>query len=60
MARNIRRVENYTTPALVMGFVNLLWIFGAIWVFWGFPAMVLFACVLNIGISRLDQQNRPD
>ncbi|SFL55203.1 hypothetical protein [Shimia aestuarii] len=53
MSRPIQRVEDYTTTCLVMGFVNLLWIFGVLWVLWGLPAVMVFAAILNAGINRI-------
>ncbi|MGX9351620.1 hypothetical protein ACS3QZ_10480 [Shimia sp. W99] len=53
MSRPIQRVEDYTTTCLVMGFVNLLWIFGVFWVLWGLPAVMVFAVILNAGINRI-------
>jgi len=49
----LRRAPNYTTPTLVMAFANLLWIFGALWAVWGWPAVMLTALGLNWGIDRL-------
>ncbi len=44
---------NYTTAALVMGLVNLLWIFGVIWAVFGLPVVVVAGLVLNRLISWL-------
>ncbi|WP_169052583.1 hypothetical protein [Pseudooceanicola onchidii] len=44
---------DYTTPALVMGLVNLLWIFGVIWALFGLPAVMATGWLLNLGIDRL-------
>ena len=50
-----RRVENYTVPSLVLGLINLLWIFGVIWVNWGLGGVVLAGLGLNHLIGRLEQ-----
>ncbi|MGB2203379.1 hypothetical protein [Pseudooceanicola atlanticus] len=47
------RAPDYTVAALVMGFVNLLWIFGVIWSLYGLPAVMAAGWLLNIGIDRL-------
>ena len=47
------RVEDYTTANLVLIFVNMLWIFGAIWSTWGLAPVILVALVLNHLITRL-------
>lgn len=52
------RAPNYTTPALIMGFVNLLWIFIAIWAIWGWLVVALVAVILNWAIDRLVGENR--
>ncbi len=58
MSRPIQSVPNYTTTCLVMGFVNLLWIFGVIWVIWGLPAVMVLAVILNAGINKLGRHMR--
>lgn len=55
MARHIRRVENYTNAALIMGLVNLLWVLTAIWVNWGLMALILTTLLLNHLITLLDR-----
>lgn len=49
-----KRVENYTTASLILLFVNLLWIFGVIWAWLGFAAVLLTGWFLNLMITRLD------
>ncbi|MEI4197538.1 hypothetical protein [Roseovarius sp. E0-M6] len=44
---------NYTSAALVMGLVNLLWIFGVIWAVFGLPVVVAVGIVLNRVITWL-------
>lgn len=44
---------DYTTAALVMGFVNLLWIFMVIWAIFGFPAVLLTGLALDALIRRI-------
>lgn len=53
MTRHTQPAPDYTAAALVMGFVNLLWIFTAIWALWGLAPVILLAAALNAGISRL-------
>lgn len=48
---------NYTNAALVMGLVNLLWIFMAIWAVFGFPIVLVTGFVLDRGIARLSQRS---
>ena len=57
MSRPIQRVEDYTNTCLVMGFVNLLWIFCVIWVLWGLPAVMVLGVILNAGINRIPPRN---
>lgn len=56
MARPIQRLENYTTPALVMGLVNLMGLLMAVWVLFGFMAALLIGLVLNQAITRLEHR----
>ncbi len=46
-------VENYTNTCLVMGLVNLLWMFTALWAAWGLGAVILVGFLLNMAIDRL-------
>ena len=56
MARQVRRVEDYTTTALVMAFVNLIWVFFLIWSVWGFGAVLLTGVLLNHFITLLERR----
>lgn len=47
------RVEDYTTATLVLLFINMIWIFGAIWASWGLGPVLILAAVLNHPITRL-------
>jgi hypothetical protein len=47
------KAPDFTNAALVMGFVNLLWIFTLIWALFGMVAVILTAFGLNAGINRL-------
>lgn len=47
---------NYTNAALVMGLVNLLWIFGVIWALFGLVAVMAVSWVLNRGIDWLGRR----
>ncbi|MGH1424949.1 MAG: hypothetical protein ACRBBU_09490 [Pseudooceanicola sp.] len=44
---------NYTTAALWMGLINLLWVLGVIWALFGLPAVILTAWVMDRLIQRL-------
>ncbi|WP_136440841.1 histidinol phosphate aminotransferase [Pacificoceanicola onchidii] len=52
--RHPNAVEDYTVTNLVLIFVNMLWVFAAIWTVWGLPVVVLLALVLNHMITRLE------
>ena len=56
MSRPVQPVQDYTNMCLVMGFVNLLWIFVLIALLWGLPAVMVLAVVLNAGINRLENR----
>ncbi|WP_299350719.1 histidinol phosphate aminotransferase [uncultured Shimia sp.] len=58
MARQVRRVENYTNAALVMGLVNLLWILTLIWAIWGLAAVLLISIALNHAITLLERRTQ--
>ncbi|WP_254871621.1 hypothetical protein [Pseudooceanicola sp. HF7] len=49
---------DYTVPALVMGLVNLLWIFFALWAVWGMGAVMAAAYLVFLGIDILAQRKR--
>lgn len=42
---------NYTNAALIMGLVNLLWIFMALWAAFGLPTIMLIGYILDKLIS---------
>ncbi len=48
------RVPDYKNVTLVMGLVNLMWIFAVIWSYYGFAFVLVLAAVLNHLITRLD------
>lgn len=48
------RVEDYTTANLILIYINMLWIFGAIWATWGLGPVVVLAVVLNHMITRIE------
>ncbi len=50
---------NYTNAALVMGLVNLLWIFTALWVAFGLPAILVLGYALDKLISRMGRTRTP-
>jgi hypothetical protein len=47
-------VADYKSTCLIMGFINLLWVFGALWAFYGLPVVLVLAATLNHLITRLD------
>lgn len=47
------KAPNYTNAALVMGLVNLLWVFGVIWALFGLPVVLLIGWALNAAITWL-------
>lgn len=49
----ITEAPNYTNAALVMGLVNLLWIFAALWAVFGLPVVLALGYVLDKLISRI-------
>ncbi|WGW03714.1 histidinol phosphate aminotransferase [Tropicibacter oceani] len=51
-------VEDYTTANLILIFVNLMWIFAAVWSAWGLGPVLVLATVLNHLITRLDLHKR--
>lgn len=50
---NLPEAPNYTNAALVMGWVNLIWIFILLWAVFGFHTVLLTALGLNRFISWL-------
>lgn len=48
----LKEAPNYTNAALVMGLVNLLWIFIALWVIFGLHVVLAVGWGLNWLISR--------
>ncbi|MDA7426517.1 histidinol phosphate aminotransferase [Thalassococcus lentus] len=53
-----KRVEDYTTANMVLLFVNLLWIFGAVWTAWGIGAVMVLGAILNHAITRIEIARR--
>ena len=51
--RQMPEAPNYTSAALVMGLVNLIWIFGVLWVMFGLPVVLLTGFALNQAITWL-------
>lgn len=45
---------DYTTSALFFIFVNMLWIFGVLWVSWGLGAVAIAGVGVNHLITMLD------
>jgi uncharacterized membrane protein len=57
-SRQPRPVEDYTNANLILVFVNLLWIFVAMWSAWGLLPVLLLALGLNQGITWLERTRR--
>ena len=53
---NLPKAPNYTTAALIMGAVNLLWIFMVLRAIFGFLSVFVAAYGLNLLISRLGRR----
>jgi len=51
-----RSAPDYTTATLVMGFFNLLWIFGVIWALFGLIAVMAVGWIMNRGIDWLGRR----
>ncbi len=51
--RNMPSAPNYTNAALVMGLVNLLWVFMVIWAHLGLLAVIATGYALDKLISRI-------
>lgn len=49
----VSEAPNYTTPALVMAFVNLMCTLTVIWAIWGFEWALLLALVVHQLIERM-------
>ncbi|MFZ7094032.1 histidinol phosphate aminotransferase [Primorskyibacter sp. 2E233] len=56
--RHPKRVEDYTLANLILIFVNLMWIFTAVWSTWGLGPVLILAAILNHLITRLDLHKR--
>ncbi|MEL7282688.1 MAG: hypothetical protein AAFY35_11225 [Pseudomonadota bacterium] len=52
----MREAPNYTTPALIMGGVNLFWILMVIWVAYGMLAVVALGFALERVIHWLSRR----
>ena len=52
----LTEAPNYTNAALVMGLVNLLWIFMVIWATIGLPAILVLGYGLDKLISRIGRR----
>ncbi len=49
---------DYTVAALVMGLVNLLWIFFALWAAWGLPAVIAAGYLAYLAIDWLARRRK--
>lgn len=50
---NLPEAPNYTNAALIMGLVNLLWIFMVLWAVFGLPVVLAVGWVLNRLITHI-------
>jgi len=50
------RAPDYTNATLVMGFVNLLWVFLMLWATFGYWTVLAAGAALNALITRLGQR----
>jgi len=48
---NLPEAPNYTVPALIMGFVNLFWIFMVLWATFGWPVVLAAGYGINLLIT---------
>ena len=53
----MREAPNYTTPALIMGGINLFWIMMLIWVVYGFLAVLAIGFTLDRMIHWLSNRS---
>ncbi|WP_152475499.1 hypothetical protein [Roseovarius sp. THAF9] len=53
----MQEAPNYTNAALVMGLINLLWIFMALWIMFGLPVVMAVGYGLNLLITRFSRSN---
>jgi hypothetical protein len=51
-----RHAPDYTDAALVMGFMNLIWVFMLLWAALGFWAVLAAGYGLNALITRLEER----
>ncbi|WP_425100075.1 histidinol phosphate aminotransferase [Tropicibacter sp. S64] len=58
MEKHFKAVAEYTAANLVLVFVNVLWIFAAIWSAWGLGPVLILAALLNHAITRIDFHQR--
>ncbi|APX23848.1 MAG: histidinol phosphate aminotransferase [Rhodobacteraceae bacterium] len=58
--RTHQPAPDYTTSALFFIFINMLWIFGVIWISWGLGAVAIIGVILNHLISMLDARLNPE
>lgn len=55
-----KRAPDYTDAALVMGGVNLTWIFMVLWAVFGFWSVLVAGLGLNLLITRLAERRARD
>lgn len=52
----LKAAPNYTTPTLVMAWVNLMWVLVALWALWGWLVVLPLAVTANWAIDRLEDR----
>lgn len=53
-----KEVEDYTTPSLVLIFINMLWVFGVIWAWFGLAPVLLLGWALHHAIRALARRRK--
>ncbi len=54
----LEKAPDFTNAALVMGAVNLTWMFAVVWAVFGFAIVAFLALGLNAAITRLKSARR--
>ncbi len=55
---NLPKAPDYTNAALIMGLVNLLWLFALLWALFGLPTVLAAAYGLDLLIRRIGRHGR--
>ncbi|EIE52869.1 histidinol phosphate aminotransferase [Salipiger aestuarii] len=54
--RTRQSAPDYSTSALFFIFINMIWIFGVLWVSWGLGAVAIAGVIVNHLITMLDNR----